>query len=260
MENARGAAAEEPMNSREPERERIIDIHAHVVFGLDDGSADLEMSLEMLRRQVEQGVTDVICTSHSWGKWQNYEKNLEALRAAAGAEGLKVDLWTGCEVACSRGIFDEVLGWLNGVSRPPLAKSGLMLMEFLPDIPAEELVSCLKDVANRTEYTPVIAHAERYAILHEDENAYREIASLGLPIQMNAYSLFEEKDEKIRELAKRLLEDRLVTFIGSDAHGAVRRPPCIRNGIAYIREHCGSDYAEAICWRNAQRYLLEGKA
>ena len=72
-------------------------------------------------------------------------------------------------------------------------------------------------------------------------------------MQINAYSLVEERDAEIRDFARRLLQEKLVTFIGSDAHRTVN----LASGVQYIRETCGEDYAADVCWRNAERMLLE---
>ena len=236
---------------------RVIDIHAHVVYGLDDGSKSIELSEEMLRKQSEQGVTDVFCTSHSWGKWDYYWDNLETLRALVREKQLNIRLHSGCEVACSQEIlFTEVLPYLNEKRRPPFAESRYVLVEFLPKIPKEELIYCLNVIDAETDYTPVIAHAERYERFQYDAEAYHEMTALQFPIQINACSLVEDQDEGVRKLARRLLKDKRALFLGSDGHGIDRRPPNLKSGVEYIYANCEKSYAEGVCYRNAENELL----
>lgn len=75
-------------------------------------------------------------------------------------------------------------------------------------------------------------------------------------MQINAYSLVEEKNESTKELARMLLKNKLVTFVGSDAHRTTHRPPNIKSGVDYIYQNCDGQYADDICFRNAERYLL----
>ena len=66
----------------------------------------------------------------------------------------------------------------------------------------------------------------------------------------------EEKNESTKELARMLLKNKLVTFVGSDAHRTTHRPPNIKSGVDYIYQNCDGQYADDICFRNAERYLL----
>ena len=71
---------------------RMFDIHCHCLFGMDDGSQSLEMSLEMLKMAREQGVTDVVCSSHSWGKLEDYEENFSTLQKAVVENNIPIKL------------------------------------------------------------------------------------------------------------------------------------------------------------------------
>ena len=130
------------------------------------------------------------------------------------------------------------------------------MLEFDTDISAKEVLSYVKQLLEDTEYVPVIAHAERYPSLNEDETALKVLRNWKIPIQINAYSLVEEKNHGVRDFARKLLDHKIVTFIGSDAHRLDHRPPNVMSGLMYIYEKCDKNYADDICFRNAQQYLF----
>ena len=130
------------------------------------------------------------------------------------------------------------------------------MLEFPLFATAEDIVSCVRGVVELTSFTPIIAHAERYDCLKYDVSAYNELKHRRIPIQINAYSLVEEKNTFRREFARQLLKDKMVMFIGSDAHRTTHRPPNVKSGIDYIYENCDKDYADAVCYKNAEHYLF----
>lgn len=99
-------------------------------------------------------------------------------------------------------------------------------------------------------WKPILAHAERYPALF-DGTTLQELIDLGAKIQVNLYSLVEENKDGNRERARCLVDNRLAHFVGSDAHRINYRSPKYESGIHYIEEHCGKEYLEAVCYRNA---------
>lgn len=77
-----------------------------------------------------------------------------------------------------------------------------------------------------------------------------------IPVQVNAYSLVEEGSSDVKEFARKLLEGKLITFIGSDAHRTDHRPVNMSSGIGFIYDNCDEEYAKDICYRNAKRMLF----
>ena len=236
---------------------RLIDIHAHVLFEIDDGAVDPDMSLEMLRQLHKQGVTDVCCSSHNWGDMASYRSNLKLLRSKVAEYGIPIHLHSGCELKCSEKRINQILEALNHRQYPTLADSPYVLLEFPPYTTARGIVQCARAVEELTSCAPVIAHAERYLCLLHDAEAYYEIQHRHIPVQINAYSLVEEQNPAIRNMARKLLKDGVVTFIGSDAHRTTHRSPKVDSGVEYIYENCAQAYADAICFKNAETILLK---
>ena len=234
----------------------VCDVHGHYLFQIDDGSMNLNMSVELVRRALDQGVRDIFCTSHNWGRWRNYFENFSVLAEQLKEEGLPVHLHPGCEIYCDPDTFDEVLPLLQKKRLQPMGNSHFVLLEFNPYVRRDDLFYYLTQVRNHTEYTPIIAHIERYYFLHEDEAALDRLQEWGIPIQVNAYSFAEESDAAVRLFAQKMLQRKQVTFIGSDTHRTSHRPPRLRKGVQFICEHCDPDFAADVCYRNAERYLL----
>lgn len=233
----------------------IIDVHAHVVPGVDDGAVDMATSLEMLRRMHAQGVEAVVCTSHSSIDMEKYHANFAQLQTAAAQAGVPVRVYPGCEVACGMLWMDIILRQIREGYLPMMNGTDCILAEFAPYMRTEEMLHCVRRLREEGGRKVLIAHAERYRALQEDPAAAQQLLDAGAMLQVNAYSLVEEEDERIRTLARRLIDEGKVSMLGSDAHDTYRRPPQMMEGVAYIRKHCDADYAEAVIWRNAQALL-----
>ena len=134
--------------------------------------------------------------------------------------------------------------------------SKYVLLEFSPWTDTEEIISCVYRVRTETEFEPIIAHMERYLWLQDEPEILRAIREHNLLVQINAYSLAETGSEGTKNFARKLLKEKLVTFIGSDAHGSDHRPVTLGSGVQYIYDTCDADYAEDVCRRNAQRLLI----
>lgn len=234
----------------------VIDTHGHYVFGIDDGAVDIEMSLAMLRKAREQGVQAIICTSHSWGNYGKYRQHFEELQRRIILEKIDVTIYQGTEIECNELALKKSFEELNAGVVRPLGKSKYLMFEFDRDIRAKEILCYVKQLMDETEYIPVIAHAERYLSLSTDEIALKTLQHWNVPIQINAYSLVEEQNQEVRDFARKLLNLKFVTFIGSDAHRIGHRPPNVRSGVDYIYANCDIAYAHSVCFDNAKKLLI----
>lgn len=244
----------DPPIDREPFH-YLVDVHGHYVCGMDDGATDIEMSVAMVRKAYTQGVRDIICTSHSWGNNKKYLYGLAQLQLMLAKEKIDVRIYSGTEIACTRRTMPVIVEQLNDGQFRPIGKSSYVLLEFDPNVRSSEIKSCIKYM-NSCKFKPVIAHAERYFSLLADKDTLDVLRAHNVPLQINAYSLVEEKNDEIRNFARELLLEKRVTFVGSDAHQLNHRPPSVKSGIDYIYKHCDQSYADEICYKNAERLLL----
>lgn len=243
-------------------KKRLVDTHGHYVFGIDDGAPTIEMAVAMIQDAYKQGVQDIICTSHSWGNYQLYMTRLLELQEHLATKKLPVRLHTGTEIACSERTLGVIIEQLDSGYLHTMGNSNYILLEFDPDVEAIEILRCIKQLMElpefgHKEYKPIVAHIERYHCFQKNPAQIKTLRAWNIPLQINAYSLVEEKSDATRNLARMLLKDKLVTFIGSDAHRTSHRPPKVKSGIDFIYENCAGEYADAICFRNAEKFLLE---
>ena len=228
----------------------IVDLHMHVVPGIDDGSRSIEESLQMLKLASEQGVTDVFCTSHNGYCQEDGERYMNAflkLENAVAEAKINVRIHKGCELLCAGEYIDDIIYGLDIGAFSTLGNSKYVLAELYPDAKPIEALTIIKTLTEN-RYKPIIAHMERnYNIT---SLMVRLLIQSGALIQVNAFSLMDESNKEIRERARELLRNKYVHFIGSDAHRIDHRPPNITSGIKYITENADSEYASQILSTN----------
>lgn len=231
----------------------FCDIHAHIVPGVDDGAEDLQTALRMLRSAESQGAFAVFATSHDYADKNAYSQNFSRLQQAAGNAGIKVKLYMGSEILH---IPDEEERSIELLSHNQYRLNGTeyALIEFDTNESERSIMNSIKSVIG-TGVTPIVAHAERYHALADNPDAIEVLTYSGAMLQVNAYSLVEERRPEIKELARRLIKDRKISFIGSDCHGITHRPPMIKSGVEYIYENCDKAYADEVCFGNAMKFL-----
>lgn len=234
----------------------MVDIHAHALFGIDDGAGNLQMSLDLLRAAQNEGVRDLICTSHSYGQLQDYEKNFKTLQQSVRNAGIDICLYRGCEIQCDIWDIDEVVYDLNHQLLPTINRTPYALIEFDPHASAEGILYCARRLLKGTKNRFIIAHIERYLNLQDRMRIIDQLLDLECLLQINAYSLVEEERQPTKEFARQLLKEQKVSFLGSDCHRTNHRPPIVQSGLQYIHEHCDEAYANSVCTENAQKLLL----
>lgn len=232
----------------------VFDVHSHIVPGVDDGSLNFDMSIDMLQKAYKQGVRSIVCTSHDTCNLDNYMKNFKELQKQALNKNVGVNLYTGCEIYCDDYIVEDVINELNCGELLTINGTQYVLVEFDQNETVDVILECVRRISV-SAYTPILAHTERYTNLSMHRQNIKLLKETGCLFQINAYSLVDESDKIIRDFAVYLLENRDVAFVGSDSHRTNHRPYRINNGINYIYKHCDVEYAEDICYRNAQQML-----
>lgn len=235
----------------------MIDIHAHILPGVDDGAGSIEESLAMARLAVSEGVTTILTTSHSaeWFKLGPRTKmvaQIESLQHAFDSEGVPLQLRPGMEIYMTPETpADLVAGRAWG-----LASSRYLLVEVaFQSWPAyAEQVLFELQVAG---YIPILAHPERYGAVQRDPNIMYTLAERGVLGQVTALSLTGGNGPEVQQCAYTLLDHGLVQFIASDGHGegAQKRKPVVAAGLAEASRRIGADAARAMLTTNPQAIL-----
>ncbi|HNX01819.1 MAG TPA: capsular biosynthesis protein [Candidatus Cloacimonadota bacterium] len=195
----------------------MIDIHTHLLVGVDDGSTDLELSVARLRMMKEVGVQGVVLTSHYMrGSYDNTSNILtpkfKALKGAALSDDNEIDLYQGYEVYLAPGVANDIVDYnltMNG-TRYVLVETDL---NAFPTDFKENLFQIV-----RKGYKPILAHAERYVnVIHHLSEA-DDLINRNVYLQVNAASLLGGYGRKVKQAAWGLLENGWVHFVASDDH------------------------------------------
>ena len=244
---------------------KVVDIHTHIVYGIDDGAWDLDEALKLLAREYEQGVRGIFCTNHSDymsedDNYKNYHKRFDQLRKLAAESYPELRLYKGCEVLCRQDDMPETVERVRNDVYPTMNGTKYVLTEFNPKRTngTAEMRYCLKYVLDQG-YIPIIAHAERYHSIYDNplENLI-ELKELGCLVQINLYSVEQDKgsvDPYRKELANLFLKHHLVDFVGTDTHSlSYKRTEALIGAEALERKY-GKEYAEEVLWRKAEELL-----
>ncbi|MBE5860870.1 MAG: hypothetical protein E7301_12230 [Butyrivibrio sp.] len=234
-----------------------IDIHCHIMPGVDDGSPDMETSLEMLKTALSEGTKGMILTPHHKPMHHNVspEHNIEyteELMERAHEKGMKVQLFPGNEIYyCDNTVREIEQGRVSS-----LADSRYMLIEFHPTDMYKSIHNALYAVAS-TGYMPVLAHVERYADIAKHIKYVDELIDMGVYIQVNANSVMGKYGLGIRHFTRELLKEKMVHFIATDAHDNKGRAPHLLSCRDFVESRYGEDYAIRIFHDNAMKILRD---
>ena len=194
------------------------DIHSHLLPGIDDGSPDIETSLQLLRSLQEAGIREFICTPHVIGDlYRNTPETintaLEKLRKAAKQNGLSVELGAAAEYM----LDDHFMSLLR--SKEPLLKltKNYILTELSYSTAPEKLEEISFEISINN-YQPLMAHPERYPYYHNNYKAYERLKELGFLLQVNLLSLTGYYGKTVAKAAKYILDNNLADFVGTDLH------------------------------------------
>ncbi|WP_068774090.1 tyrosine-protein phosphatase [Paenibacillus sp. FJAT-26967] len=233
----------------------MIDMHTHILHGLDDGPMTLEDSVEMARMAVSNGISTVFATPHHrtsryFTSPEEIEAAIKKLSEALAEKRIPLDVRGGQEIRITRSLIDD---WYDG---------GLLTLGgtryVLIECPSHEIPDDLAEICHELSIlgkVPVIAHPERNRAVAEDPDKLLELMEWGAVFQMTADSLLGTFGPRVETLAHDLCSRRLIHLLASDAHDRVRRPFRLREAYSRIEERIDGDFAE-YCRSNA-RLLAE---
>lgn len=233
----------------------MIDIHCHILNGVDDGSGCLSESIEMARIACESGTDLIIATPHTnipgsngfaWG--EALKKNLAGLNEKLRAQRIPLTVLPGQEVFYA----GDVVALLKRGAITTLNGSRYLLIEFNFSASYNTILEAC-EVLTAIGVVPVVAHPERYESLKENvEDVYRLKRRTGCLLQMNSGSLFGDFGRSAEGAAHDFLSDGLADFIASDAHGPYVRTPFMADAHEMVSELYSMDYADMLFRENPE--------
>lgn len=217
----------------------MIDIHIHILPGVDDGASDWDTALSMARMAVESGVTAVTATPHCNMQYRNFHNSLLAQRLGRFRDKLRqfqipLEVYSGMEIMGSydtgERLRDGTLSTLNG-SRYPLVE-----FHFVGN--GREETEIL-DAILQCGYRPMVAHPERYLYVQEEPELLNTWLEMGCLFQINRGSLMGRFGAGAESLAYAMVGRGFATVVASDAHSDLRRTPW----MADVREMLARNFS-----------------
>lgn len=236
----------------------MIDIHNHILYGVDDGAEDYIDSKEMLRIAAEDGVTDIISTPHCIpGRFDNYNDTILAnhfneLDALINKRGSLIRMHRGMEVFAD----ESTLANLDAGKLLTLAGSHYILVECAFDEHPGIMTNILQGMRERRLH-PIIAHPERYFFIHDNPEIALDWVDIGCSLQLNAGSITGIFGRTVMDSAYSLLREGAVQFVASDAHGPIGRTPELAEAYERVGMFASFKCARMLFNTNPARVLAD---
>lgn len=233
----------------------MIDMHNHILFGVDDGAKTIEKSIKLIKEEINKGVNHIIFTPHYKNKgleldMEKVTLNFVILKELVENEKLNVKLYLGNEIYFGSNFYEV----LEKEDFKTLAGSNYILIEFsVIDTPKNIVEMCYE--ARLKGYIPIIAHVERYSLLYEDTSLLKSLLNEGAHLQVNASTLVNRESKESNKFANFLLKNELVSFVASDVHDMDARGFYLDEAYKMVKRTCSNYYADKIFNLNQQKIL-----
>ena len=243
------------MNSGRRSGDKLIDLHCHLLPGIDDGSKNLEMSMAMARMASSDGIGTIACTPHILpGVYNNtgpaIREAVARLRESISDAGISISLVTGADVH----IAPDLGVQLSDGRALTLNDSRYFLLEpphhLLPPR-LEDLIFGLQAAG----YVPILTHPERLSWIEGHYELIERLAYNATLMQITAGSLMGQFGRRPRYWAERMLDDGLCHLLATDAHNTERRAPRMADARELVAQRLGEDEAENLVLRRPQGIL-----
>lgn len=236
----------------------MIDLHSHLLPGIDDGASSMEEALSLARIAVADGLTHMVLTPHVHpGRFDNHAQSIQSVFAAFEAALVDADIKLSVKAAGEVRLSAEVLGMCASNQLPFLGEwdgKRVMLLE-LPHshIPpgSDKLVKWLLD----RDILPMIAHPERNKGVMSDIAKLAPFLEMGCLFQLTAMSVTGEFGPQAKQVADEMLDKGWVTVMATDAHNCDRRPPILSKAVSAAAELIGDVEAKRLVWGNPAKII-----
>lgn len=235
----------------------MVDLHCHILPGIDDGAKQLSDSLAMARMAVQQGITHILCTPHHNN--QVYDnpanqviENVKKLQDELERQNIPLLLYEGQEVRISGTLLEMI-------ESKELLFADLNNRYLLVELPTNEVPAYTMPLFQRLierGYIPILVHPERNSKLIEEPNKLVPFLEMGVLTQLTAPSYVGVFGKKIQQTAKQMVANNLVYMMASDAHNTANRGFFMKKAYQEMAKDVGQDQVEAM--QQMARDILNG--
>lgn len=235
----------------------IIDMHCHILPGIDDGARDEGSMERMLRIANTEGIDAIVATPHfTLGE---DEKKVEAIKTKYALarktwkkRGSQKELYLGSELLWEDGVVEA----LDSGKALTMNGTSYVLVEFLPNAGEMYIENAMRRL-QYAGYLPIIAHVERYERL-QNRKALQELVDMGVYLQVNASTVLGKHGFLLKHRVLGWMKEGLIHFVGSDAHNSKTRRPEMKECAQYLDKKLGVTKTRQILEENPMR-MLEGE-
>ena len=234
----------------------MIDVHSHVLFGVDDGAKTIEESIEILKDLKKVGYSDIILTPH-YIKDSKYtsnvlenEKKLKKLKKALIKNNIDINIYLGNEIYIDKDI-DDLLD-VNKITS--LNSTDFLLIELPLSGEYPEYLDIFGYLISKG-YEVILAHPERYVSIQKNFKKIYELEKLGVYFQCNLDSIIGKYGDDAKNTMIRMLEEKKVTFLGTDIHQKKEDYATWVVAKALILNYISEDELKDILYNNAKALI-----
>ncbi len=235
----------------------IVDIHNHVLPGVDDGAGSVKEAADMCALAVEEGIRTIVATPHYHLGMQaagneRRDNALQLLEEEIAIRCLNLRIYRGNEIYYSVQAVED----LRAGKARTMGSSQYVLTEFSPEAEYSYIRRGLSHLVQEG-YLPIIAHVERYKEVVCEKSHIYELVELGSYLQINVSGVMGMSGRKTKAFCNELLREELVHFVATDAHDLKNRAPRIKKCADFIIKKYGAAYAKRLFIDNPQIMLWD---
>lgn len=234
----------------------MVDMHCHIIPGVDDGAASKSEMRKLLKMEYDSGVRILILTPHHRKGIFEASKELIEERAKLVEDEIKqmnldMKVYLGCEYHANIDMIADLQ------ANPHFRINGgrYVLVEFQQSHPKTRIRNWIYELL-AAGYRPIVAHVERYPKIVRDVEFMEELLELGVLLQVDASAIIGKDGWRMKRISGKLLKKRYIHFIGSDTHEPNVCYPNLDVCSRYVEKKMGRAYAEELFIMNPQKLLV----
>jgi protein-tyrosine phosphatase len=228
----------------------MIDIHHHLLWGMDDGASNFETSVAMAKMAAGDGISHIVCSPHANGKYvyepEQIAEKIAELQRLLDDEKVTLKLGRGCDFHLS---YENIQEAKVDPTRFSINGLGYLLVE-IPDYGLPRGLTEIFYQLQLSGLTPILTHPERNPTLQTDRPRLVDWLKGGVLIQVTAGSVEGRMGKQAERMAHDLLANRWVHFLATDAHNTTSRAPKMQEAFDLVAKKYGPDYAHLLCVSN----------